>query len=125
MHESIAAKTKFTCNKPDTGNSRIIILSIFTDSDGCHDMSEQELRQKLEHLKTEVNSLASDDHASRERLEKLIDDIETRLEQDEASVSDENLLDHVQESITHFETKHPRATAILNDIMVTLSNMGI
>lgn len=88
-------------------------------------MSAEQLRQKLEHLKNEINGLAADDHASRERLENLISDIENRLQQEDADMSDDSLLDHVQETITHFETNHPRATAILNDIMVTLSNMGI
>ncbi|NIT59402.1 MAG: DUF4404 family protein, partial [Aliifodinibius sp.] len=33
--------------------------------------------------------------------------------------------DELKEAINRFETEHPRTTAILNDIMVTLSNMGI
>ena len=54
-----------------------------------------------------------------EDLEKL------RNENTGGEVQDEGVLTSVREAIEHFETDHPRATAILNDIMVTLSNMGI
>ncbi|MGH8544177.1 MAG: DUF4404 family protein, partial [Gammaproteobacteria bacterium] len=37
----------------------------------------------------------------------------------------EDLVANVQGAIRHFEVEHPRATAILNDIMVALSNIGI
>ncbi|MGH8521008.1 MAG: DUF4404 family protein [Gammaproteobacteria bacterium] len=37
----------------------------------------------------------------------------------------EDLIANVQGAIRHFEVEHPRATAILNDIMVALTNIGI
>lgn len=87
-------------------------------------MSEQKLREEIERLRAEIDQLAAGDHASRDRLNKLISEIEERLDRldDEA---DGSMTERVRESIRHFETEHPRATAILNDIMVTLSNMGI
>lgn len=87
-------------------------------------MSEQQLRQELERLKQEAANLAADDKAGRERLDNLIQQLEKRLAEDEEN-DDEGLFDQLQEAVSHFEAKHPRATAILNDIMVTLSNMGI
>lgn len=87
-------------------------------------MSEQQLRHELERLKQEADKLASDDEAGRERMNNLIAQIEKRLAEGEEN-DDEGLFDQVQEAISHFEAEHPRATAILNDIMVTLSNMGI
>lgn len=87
-------------------------------------MSEDKLRQELERLKAEADNLPSEDTAGRERLQKVIDKLESRLAEDEDN-DDEGLFDQLQDSVSHFEAEHPRATAILNDIMVTLSNMGI
>lgn len=86
-------------------------------------MTDQQLQADLERLRTEVNTLSEDNPATREKLNLLISDIEKRL--DTSSEDDDGLLDNLKESIHQFETEHPRATAILNDIMVTLSNMGI
>ena len=87
-------------------------------------MTDQQLHTDLERLRAEVNNLSEDNPVTREKLNVLISDIENRL--DESSENDdEGLLNSLKESIHQFETEHPRATAILNDIMVTLSNMGI
>ena len=87
-------------------------------------MTDQQLHTDLERLRAEVNNLSEDNPVTREKLNVLISDIENRL--DESSENDdEGLLNNLKESIHQFETEHPRATAILNDIMVTLSNMGI
>jgi len=87
-------------------------------------MSEDKLRQELEHLRSELAKLAEDDTAGRERLNKVIEQLEKRLSENEEN-DDDTLFEQLQESISHFEAEHPRATAVLNDIMVTLSNMGI
>lgn len=86
-------------------------------------MSDQQLHADLERLRAEVNALSEDNPNSREKLNLLISDIEKQL--DESSENDEGLIDKLKDAIHQFETEHPRATAILNDIMVTLSNMGI
>ena len=86
-------------------------------------MKNQQLHEDLQKLRNEVNHLSADDHESREKLVALINDLEKKLENPEED--NEGLVDHLKETIQHFETEYPRATAILNDIMVTLSNMGI
>lgn len=86
-------------------------------------MSEQQLREQLEHLRTLVNEIGAERPDSLERLNRLVSDIEDRLEDRDATRPDAT--DAVREAIRHFEVEHPRATAVLNDIMVTLSNMGI
>lgn len=91
-------------------------------------MSDEPLRPQLEkdieRLKEEAARLPTDDTSGREQLRGLIEQLEAKLA---AGGNDdvESLLDHLQDSVAHFEAEHPRATAILNDIMVTLSNMGI
>lgn len=74
-------------------------------------------------MRKEINRLAVDDVESRKRLDQLITDLEAKLEKPDEE--NDGLMVNLKDAIKHFEAEHPRATAILNDIMVTLSNMGI
>jgi hypothetical protein len=87
-------------------------------------MPEQQLRKNLEKLRAEIDQVADSDTQTKARLDALINDIEASIDPDQES-GDIKLIENVKEAVAHFETEHPRATAILNDIMVTLSNMGI
>ena len=86
-------------------------------------MDTRKLHDDLERLRDEINHLAADDVASREKLNRLISDLEAKLKNPKGK--DQGLMQNMKDAVEHFETEHPRATAILNDIMVTLSNMGI
>jgi len=88
-------------------------------------MPEKILRDDIEKLRNEIANLSPDEDASKEKLESLLQDIESALETEEQNKNQSELLAGLKESVNHFETEHPRATAIINDIMVTLSNMGI
>ena len=85
-------------------------------------MSKEALKNDLERLRAEINDLAESRPETRDKINELINDLENRVENEE---DHEGLIENIRESISKFETEHPRATAILNDIMVTLSNMGI
>ena len=87
-------------------------------------MSKENLKLDLERLRSEVNQIADSKPDSREKLNSLITDLEKRIES-ETNEDDIGLMENVREHISNFKAEHPRATAILNDIMVTLSNMGI
>ena len=87
-------------------------------------MPEQQLQVYLEKLRAEIHTVADSDSQTKDRLNTLINDIEACIDP-EQETDDQNIVDSVKEALTHFETEHPRATAILNDIMLTLSNMGI
>jgi hypothetical protein len=53
-----------------------------------------------------------------------MDDLEDRLE----ATEDENhlhLVEDMKEAVSQFEVEHPTLTGVLNELMVTLSNMGI
>lgn len=88
-------------------------------------MPENKLRDDIEKLRNEIDNLSADEDISKEKLEMLLLDIEAGLETEEQNKNQSELLAGLKESVEHFETEHPRATAIINDIMVTLSNMGI
>ncbi|MFT5133756.1 MAG: ribosomal protein L1 [Gammaproteobacteria bacterium] len=87
-------------------------------------MPEKQLRENLEKLRAEIDQVADSDTQARARLNTLINEIEACIDP-EQETEDQNIADNIKEAVTQFETEHPRATAILNDIMVTLSNMGI
>lgn len=87
-------------------------------------MTEGRLREDLERLRAELNLSARDDADARRKLNELIDDIESRVDERDAGDGGD-LVSRIRQAIRHFETEHPRATAILNDILVTLGNMGI
>ncbi len=86
-------------------------------------MKNKKLHDDLERLRNEISHVAKDDIETRKKLNQIISDLETKLEKPDDN--DDGLVKDIKEAIQHFETEHPRATAILNDIMVTLSNMGI
>lgn len=87
-------------------------------------MSKEDFKNDLARLRAEINRMGKSSPESQHRLDRLVADLENRI--DNLSEEDhQGMLDSLAEEIRHFETEHPRATAILNDIMVTLSNMGI
>ena len=87
-------------------------------------MPEQQIRDNLEKLRAEIDQVADSDTQAKAKLNTLINEIEASIDPGQES-ADQNIAEHIKDAVTHFETEHPRATAILNDIMVTLSNMGI
>lgn len=87
-------------------------------------MSEQKLIKELESLRAEIDHIDDNSANAKERLNVLIDEIEASIAEDEQG-ENHTLLQNMKDAVAHFETEHPRATAILNEIMVSLSNMGI
>lgn len=88
-------------------------------------MNEKNLHEELDRLRSEIDEVAKHDTAAKERMTELVNEVEKGMDESSDREIDDNLRESIREAITQFETDHPRATAILNDIMVTLSNMGI
>ena len=88
-------------------------------------MSDDKLRQSLDELRSELQRLEAEEAQVRERLDALISGVETRLDKPDDSAHHQSLVQDLRRSISQFEVSHPRTTAILNQIMVTLGNMGI
>lgn len=87
-------------------------------------MTEESKRKLDEDLKRLRSELENADEATRKRMEALVEKVEQRLAEGEGKAA-QGLLQELEEEIMQFEIEHPRLTAILNDLMVTLSNMGI
>ena len=88
-------------------------------------MQRQQLTEYLEQLNHAIGDLnAPDDDKS--RLTSLIAEIELQLNTPLQVTGDaQTLVDQVENMITTFEQDHPRVAGILNNIMLTLSNMGV
>ena len=82
-----------------------------------------DLQEKLDALREEVNQSHFSEESDRDHIRQLIEAIDHSSHGTEEG--HEPVIDNIKISIERFETEHPRATAILNEIMVTLSNMGI
>ncbi len=85
--------------------------------------SKRKLSEGLERLRAELKNLDADD-ATRQRLENLARRVERQLQEGGAEAP-HSLVKELEDEILHFEVAHPRLTAIINDIMVALSQMGI
>jgi hypothetical protein len=87
-------------------------------------MSKEKLSASIESLRAEIENLKVDDAAAKSRLDALIEELEKQLSEPEHGGT-ATLNASVTEMIEHFEVEHPCITGILNDLMVTLSGMGI
>jgi chorismate mutase len=87
-------------------------------------MADKQLREDLERLRAEISNLEPDSK-TKEKLTRLLEEIEQEI--DESSLEDvaKSVLEKVEKSVYRFETSHPTVTGILNNIMVTLSNIGV
>ena len=87
-------------------------------------MSDEQLRQSLADLRSELERLEAEEAEVRDRLDALIVGIETRLDAPGDIAHHHSLVRDLRRSILQLEVSHPRATAILNQIMGTLGNIG-
>ena len=87
-------------------------------------MNKTELLQALSELRQEIEQLEDGDDDTRARLCQLTDLMEVQLEQ-HAEPDHPSLNRALQEMIEIYEARHPRLTAIANDIMTKLAGMGI
>ena len=87
-------------------------------------MSEKQVRDDIEKLRQLIATLDSDDQA-KQRLQALLSEIEPDLADLNAEGSLKGLASKLEAKIEEFETTHPTVTGILNNVMVTLSSMGV
>lgn len=79
----------------------------------------------LSTLRREMSALDIGDEDARQRLDKLILDIEARSKDPSGAAADEGLSGQLKASILKFEVSHPRLAGVVNDVVDKLSAMGI
>lgn len=87
--------------------------------------SASHLEESLRILRSEIATLGSDDDATRQRLESVVEDIEARLARADGDDPDDSVTGGLKASIVSFEASHPRLAVLMNDVLEKLSAMGI
>jgi hypothetical protein len=87
---------------------------------GEKSMNEEELRRHLAELTAELESLPPNSPRYQLIL-NVISALETQLGGDPV----ESLTEQLEGAVSSFEVEHPRIAAILNNVMVTLTSMGV
>ncbi|NTW57129.1 MAG: DUF4404 family protein [Chlorobiaceae bacterium] len=89
-------------------------------------MEQQKLRELLETLHQELAGVDSVDETTGSVLESLREDIGKLVDREQAAaiVSDEPLIDRLNEAVNHFEAGHPRLSLAIQHVLDSLANMG-
>ena len=86
-------------------------------------MDKKALQDQLDELSEAVVNLNTSAH-DKEKLQALISSIEQQMD-DPAVDDDTGISDQIDDLVSYFEAEHPTVAGILNNLMVTLSSMGI
>ncbi len=86
-------------------------------------MDQQQLREHLDQLNKAIDDLQAPE-TDKDKLNNLIVDIERQLTEP-LLAEPNNLAEQVDEMVSGFERDHPAVAGILNNIMVTLTSMGV
>jgi Domain of unknown function (DUF4404) len=87
--------------------------------------SRRHLDESLQKLRAEIRALDSGDEEARQRLDRLVRDIETRIDDSNGATGDDSLAGGLKAAILKFEVSHPRVAVLMNDVLEKLSAMGI
>ncbi len=89
-------------------------------------MEQQKLRELLDTLHQELAGVDSVDETTGSVLESLREDIGKLVDREQAAaiVSDEPLIDRLNEAVNHFEAGHPRLSLAIQHVLDSLANMG-
>ena len=84
------------------------------------------LEESLQRLRTEIQALDLGDEAARQRLERLVREIEQSLDDPTGrKAAGGSLGDQLKASVLSFEASHPRLAGVMNEVVEKLSHMGI
>jgi hypothetical protein len=90
-------------------------------------MVDQELRELLEQLHSEIENTETVDEKGQELLRDLGTDIGELLERSQGSrvQAHPSTIQRLEDTIDHLEITHPTITLILNKVLDTLSAAGV
>ncbi len=89
-------------------------------------MSQQELRNALQTLRSELDNTSSLDAQTRQMLQQLDSDLHTRLSITDDDIDGfEDVIEQYESARRRFSVEHPRIQGVLDSIISMLSRMGI
>ncbi len=80
----------------------------------------ESIKESIEELKCEVANLPSEERESRDKLIELVQELETELDNRELDSFDD-FIEPLSDSISTFETSHPKLTQLINNVSITFS----
>jgi hypothetical protein len=88
---------------------------------------QQDLRDQLQQLDAELQRTSAADERSRAHLQAMQRDLQALLAQPEpvTPASAEAGLNSLTAGLRHFEVTHPVLTSLIDQVLTTLSNLGI
>ena len=86
-------------------------------------MSEQKLREELAQLKS-VLQQAQLPEPQRQAMQQLLSDMEIELDSNLADRGKE-FVEQLEQQVAEFEVNHPTLAGVINNLLLSLSNMGI
>ncbi len=90
-------------------------------------MSEQnrdQVNKALRDLHENINSSAPMPDEKNALLEPIRRDLDLAINEPQ-DTHDDNLLQRLSDSVSHFEVEHPDLTKVMNDVISVLSNSGV
>lgn len=88
-------------------------------------MPQEQLQASLDALRKHVSTLNVENESKKTEIEALINDLEQQIDHPEDTSHGSRAHQQLPGMIKTFEVEHPQMTRVLNQIMLTLSNMGI
>jgi len=85
-------------------------------------LKQQQLKEYLEQLRAAVASVEASEQ-DKQHLSEVIAAIESRM--NDAVVVDDGLVIQLERLMAGFERDHPRLAAIINNVILSLGNMGV
>ena len=87
---------------------------------------ERNARDLIQDLRNELEQAADhEDPARQERLERLIENIDARLEGRIGDEHHQEIVDELREEAVEFEVEHPDVSATIRGFLNMLSSIGI
>jgi Domain of unknown function (DUF4404) len=87
-------------------------------------MDEHLKKLKLD-LDAEIRKTKDLDDISREKLDKLLSYLDTKMQTPNDPENHDQLIGHLEDSIHYFEATHADLTMAMNNLLTMLSNLGI
>ena len=86
---------------------------------------DENLKKLKMDLDAKIRRAKDLDDISREKLDKLLGYLDTKVQTPNDPENHDQLIGHLEDSIHYFEATHPDLTMVMNNLLTMLSNLGI